>query len=157
MPGLKPDPDGTRKERSAPRTTPRATNAQDQISESLIQIYTMLGMGIAGVGTVRNDPGTVATGNAIVERAEAITQEWLDLARQNSAVRNALVKLTQGAGIGGLVMLHFACITPFLASRSVIPQEAAMGALLMTRPGFDPASAMGAMFNANGNGDPDLN
>lgn len=118
------------KPRAKPKTTAskataddatRRTPADRKLASSVAEMYTMMGMVIAGIGEVKQDPGVHGTGVALMSQGEAIAETWMDLADKNPKVKNALKTFTEVSAVGAVVGIHVTCAMPLLASRGVVP------------------------------------
>lgn len=101
------------------------TPTDKKLAEDLTQIYATIGLAIHGIGSVREDVGLSNMGMAVIQRAETLSENWLELANTNPAIKKALKKITEGGAWGSLIIGHAICIVPFLADRGVIPPAVA--------------------------------
>lgn len=132
-------PDAPPRETSGRRQRP---TVDDKLRESLKGTYEMAGVLVMGIGLrprkigeeihAPGDPGLVATGEAIVTRADAAVEAWLDLADKNPKVKTALRRFTEGSAFAGLIGVHVAMAAPVLASRGILPPQLAV--ILSTEP-----------------------
>lgn len=107
--------------------TKRKLSATDKkLADDLTQIYVAVGLSINGIGSLKEDAGIALTGQRFVEKAESLSQNWLELANTNPAVKAALKKITQGSALGSLIVGHAVCVLPFVADRGIIPPQVAM-------------------------------
>ncbi len=93
----------------ARRTTTRKVSAPKKGAyvQSLTEMYTYLGMGVAIV-----DP---TCANVVLESAENCAKSIDELAYQNESVRRALDMLTQSSAIGAVIMAHMPIAMAVLA------------------------------------------
>lgn len=114
----------------------KLTPAMKRLREGVMQVYTSAQM---GVFLVDRD-----TSELIARTKGDCVDAWMDLAQRDIKVKNMLIKLTSGAGWGGVVMAHMALVIPVLSKRGWIPGGALFGAGLMNSSLEDEAEAEAA-------------
>lgn len=84
----------------------RAGRQTAQITESMTQLYEMLGQGLVLVGAATGDEALKGDGVLIDDRAEILAKEWAKLAETDPKVAKALKGLATGGAWGGVVITH---------------------------------------------------
>lgn len=118
-----------------PAEPKKRTPTDKKLAAELASTYQGIGLAVMGVGNLRQDPGVIATGVAVVEHAEQASEAWLDLADQNPKVKAALKRFTEASAVGSLVMVHASMLIPLAASRGIIPGPLAAAAAAASNGG----------------------
>lgn len=136
------------REAAEARAKPKARPGSTQLKGQVAELYVTIGMMVV-------TPIDRLAGMLIVKQADDIAEQWIELAETNASVKNALLKLVEVGGWGGVVMAHGMILLPVLANRGLFPDQmaqpmAAMTAMqhpetieLFTHPRFKTETASG--------------
>lgn len=108
--------------------------------QDLIQIISLVGTGVAAWDTY--------DGQRILENAERTADALIAAAKENDALRRALVALTTGTAWGQLAAALVPVVVPILANHGALPRETAVLVGAPIPP--EPASTNGASTNGAG-------
>jgi hypothetical protein len=109
---------------------PRITGDDAKLHASLTRLYSMIGVGVTGVGNAKGDIGLSTAGVNILATAGDTADAWIELAQQNDRVRQALNGLVAGGAAANLAACHLAIVAPILAARGAIPPQ--VGAMFLS-------------------------
>lgn len=118
----------------------RRTPNDRKLGESVEGLYQVIGASLTGIGLRVNDAGLANAGVATIERAEVISEAWLDLADSNPKVKSALLKLTEVSSVGVLVGLHLTIALPILIDRKIVPDSMAAHMATANGNGSNPTN-----------------
>ena len=105
----------------------KSTTRNDRLRDDLSQMYSMFGIGVAGLGAGIGDNGIAGVGMAMLSTADDAADAWMELAERNPKVRERLEQLTSASALGGIIAVHFTMLTPLLVDRKVFPSAMAAG------------------------------
>lgn len=124
---------------------------QDGLRDLYVQAGLIVDMGHIPLGK----PGLHVAAVNIITRAPTMAEEWMDLADQNPAVKEALNRFLSGTSLVGVVMAHAFLAIPVVAAMGVnVPTMAVLASLSPEAQAEYAKLAAEAMAaaTANGNG-----
>lgn len=84
------------------------------VEEGLRELYTFIGMGVSMVDPI--------DGMTIASQADKLAHSWILAAESNPKLKKTLIKLTQGSGIGAVVIAHAMVAYPILEHHNLLPR-----------------------------------